>query len=112
MKVNDGYENCKECNGSGILPLDDFACSNCGGSGKVDWVTNAMESIKKSDFLYNQGSISLATNAPADIEFYTNNIVFLKICQNGDFLVKGKKVKNDKKIYDGFVEFLKSAGYY
>lgn len=39
-------------------------------------------------------------------------IEVLKICEDGSFYVKGKKVAEDIKVYEGFVEFLKEAGHY
>lgn len=46
------------------------------------------------------------------IIFSNNNIEALKICGNGDFYIKGKKIINDMKVYKGIVEFLRDAGYY
>lgn len=46
------------------------------------------------------------------IIFSNNNIEVLKICGNGDFYIKGKKIINDMKVYKGIVEFLRDSGYY
>jgi len=58
--------------------------------------------------------IEETTMNPGDITFYVDNnsVEALKICANGDFLVHGKKVKNDIEVYNGFVNFLKEAGHY
>jgi hypothetical protein len=49
----------------------------------------------------------------SDITFSVNNgEEMLKICADGSFYVKGKKVVEDIEVYKGFVEFLKSAGHY
>lgn len=38
--------------------------------------------------------------------FIVNGIEMMKICKNGDFLVKGKKIANDIEVYKTFKEFL------
>lgn len=49
----------------------------------------------------------------SDIVFSVNNgVEMLKICEDGSFYVKGKKVVEDIEVYKGFVEFLKEAGHY
>ena len=46
------------------------------------------------------------------IIFYTNeNNEMLKLCANGDILVKGKLIENDKEVVDAFREFLKLQGF-
>jgi hypothetical protein len=35
----------------------------------------------------------------------------LKLCENGDILVKGKLAENDKEIVDALREFLKGQGF-
>jgi len=68
---------------------------------------------EKEELLFDVEELDLCTE-PSDISFYVgeNNIEALKICANGDFLVHGKKVKNDIDVYNGFVNFLKEAGHY
>ncbi len=34
--------------------------------------------------------------------FYVSSTEMLRICENGDFIVKGKKVANDSEIYGVF----------
>ena len=56
---------------------------------------------------------TLRDNTSRDIIFSVNGgEEVLKICEDGSFLVRGTKVKEDIKIYSAFVEFLKGAGYY
>jgi hypothetical protein len=52
-------------------------------------------------------------------EFQSNTIIFytnvdnemIKLCDNGDILVKGKLIENDKEVVDAMREFLKTQGY-
>lgn len=117
----EGIEICSKCNGKKVItefPSDDNPrlqsplvkeCDKCNGKGKLDWVSNAMTS-KIRDFVS-----TFSFNAPpADVLFSVDNgrKEMLKICENGDFFVKGKKVVNDKQVYEGFIKFLKESGYY
>jgi len=117
MKLNDGEVKCSKCEGTGKEPKSKedcliYGCEFCGGTGKVDWVENAMKSIK-NDSLFHAGNMIASFNPTCDITFYTDgNTESLRLCGNGDFIVKGKKLVNDKKLYEGFVDFLKDAGYY
>jgi hypothetical protein len=49
MKLEEGEEKCSYCNGSGYDETDDnnfyILCLQCGGKGKVDWVTKAMPKV-------------------------------------------------------------------
>lgn len=47
--------------------------------------------------------IEIAENE--DIVFYTPHGEMLRLCGNGDFVVKGKKVTNDMEIYHSMKEF-------
>jgi|TARA_R110000823_G_scaffold244292_2_gene368579 hypothetical protein len=40
-----------------------------------------------------------------------DNVEFLRFDENGDFLVKGKKIINDIEIYHAMKAFLEDAGY-
>lgn len=42
-----------------------------------------------------------------DITFITNDEEMLKLCCNGDILVKGKKIENDIEVVDALREFIK-----
>ena len=52
-------------------------------------------------------------------EFQSNTIIFstnvdnemIKLCDNGDILVKGKLIENDKEVVNAMREFLKTQGY-
>jgi len=50
----------------------------------------------------------------SDISFHVDEGLteVLKICQDGSFYVRGKKVTEDIDVYNGFVDFLRSAGFY
>jgi RecJ-like exonuclease len=101
--VNDGEVKCSKCNGTGDN-ISHEPCDKCLGSGKLDWVSNAMTSANK----FIAGSFS-AINPCSDIIFYTKDQTeALKICDN----VKGKKIVNDKQVYDGFIDFLRDSGHY
>jgi DnaJ-class molecular chaperone len=41
MILNEGEVICDKCNGAGTI-WHGFTCQNCYGTGKLDWVTNAM----------------------------------------------------------------------
>jgi len=104
---------CSKCDGLGVFHSDNspdssFICNKCGGVGKVDWVTNAM--VQKDPSYFNASKI-FETNPCSDISFYHEGIESLKITKDG-FYIKGKKVADDNKIYDAFVDFLKDAGTY
>ena len=51
-------------------------------------------------------------------EFQSNTIIFstnvdnemIKLCDNGDILVKGKLIENDKEVVNAMREFLKTQG--
>ena len=46
------------------------------------------------------------------IQFVTNeNNEMIKLCENGDIFVKGKKIENDKEVVDALREFLKTQGF-
>ena len=58
-KLEDGEIICSKCNGNCFLfgrTIDEMAitCPKCQGSGKVDWITNAMGTPKK-DLLHFTG---------------------------------------------------------
>ena len=42
----------------------------------------------------------------------SGSIEAMKIGADGSFYVRGKKVTEDIEVYNGFVNFLKDAGYY
>jgi hypothetical protein len=117
VEAEDGEVLCPKCDGHMCIENEDGAigtCSKCWGKGKLDWVTNAMTSPNFPSLSASNisvGKIS-ASQLPSDISFFTNGSEILKICGNGDFVVKGKKVASDKKVYEGFVDFLKETGYY
>jgi len=114
MEAIDGYENCSKCDGTGKHTVSDnisTECPKCYGEGKIDWITNAMIEIDKTT-LINHGTKIMSIVPDANIVFNVYDEEYLKICENGDFLVKGRLVKNDQAVYDGFVNFLKSAGFY
>ena len=53
------------------------------------------------------------TPIPGTIIFYTNtgpSEPILKLCENGDILVKGKLIENDKEVVDAMREFLELHG--
>ena len=87
-------------------------CTKCGGAGKLDWITNAMESIDKN--VINIASLPAHTHgnlaAPSTIEFYSGDGTEMLSIKDDGFYVKGKKVVNDLDIYNEFKAFLKQAG--
>ncbi len=58
--------------------------------------------------------LTLVGEGPSDIVFTLNNGCdeVLRICEDGSFYVKGKKVTKDIEVYNGFVDFLKGTGCY
>ena len=119
MILNEGEVKCKKCDGTGRLTKNHHSedvivvdCQKCHGKGKIDWVSNAMSSIKTNE-LFHVGTQIASYNPSHDISFFPDGKTeSLKICENGDFIVKGKKVVDDKKVYKAFVDFLKQAGTY
>lgn len=113
MELNEGEKMCEECAGAGEV-IGDYpyseTCDECGGKGKVDWVSKAMGAIKQSDLFHVGNPVSIQKEN--DITFYQDKQEVLRICTNGDFFVKGAKAANDQKVYEGFVDFLKGAGFY
>ncbi len=68
--------------------------------------------MNKDLLYYDPSNLSLADSL-SDISFCINNgVEMIKICANGDFFVKGKKVTEDIDVYNGFVNFLKESGHY
>ena len=45
-------------------------------------------------------------DTPDDISFICDGKERLRLCENGDFMVKGKIIANDKLLYDAFKEWL------
>ena len=41
-----------------------------------------------------------------DMSFTIGDIEYLRICENGDFIVKGKEVQHDEEVYKGFKEWI------
>ena len=57
-------------------------------------------------------STSVNHNAPSSIYFNNSNgEEVLKLCGNGDILVKGKLIENDKEVVDALREFLKGINF-
>lgn len=122
----EGFEICSKCKGEKVTteyPSKEnnlqspmvSQCDKCGGTGQVDWVTNAMTSSNFPTLSYNNmpGTNIASFQPPNEITFFPDGQTeALKICGNGDFFVKGKKVTNDKKVYKAFVDFLKGQGVY
>ena len=105
--MNEGEVKCSKCNGTGDS-ISHVPCDKCFGTGRLDWVSNAMNSKTK----FTAGTFGMS-NPCSEIIFYTKDqAVALKICDNGDFHIKGKKVTNDKQVYEGFVDFLRDSGHY
>jgi hypothetical protein len=112
----DDSKICETCGGIGET-LENEVCPECKGHGHIDWVSKAMASIKrKKESLI----VGATTNSLIGSTTPSHNIVFhpngsdeaIKICENGDFFVKGKKVTNDKKLYKAFVDFFSGMGLY
>lgn len=51
-------------------------------------------------------TITMSPDIPGDIAFHIKTKVMLEIKENGDFLVKGKKVTNDMEVYKAMKEWL------
>jgi len=51
-------------------------------------------------------------NPNTEITFLIDNEERIKICEDGTFLVNGKKVEKDIELYHAFVNFFKSQGFY
>jgi len=57
MKINEGYENCKECEGKGYIVKHEKIinrCSTCYGLGKLDWITNVTKNLNEEYIPYMQ----------------------------------------------------------
>lgn len=136
--LNDGEMICKKCKGTGKYFSSvsehqhnhtlhhnhgyssyaaETVCSICNGSGKVDWITNAMGEGKRLNNIHTHslpshthGNVALATTLSSDISFYAGGKEMLKLADDG-FYVNGTKLTDDKKIYNRFHKFLKGAGY-
>lgn len=72
---------------------------------------HSSESLQDS---YSLGEAIIVDEPTAgDITFTINEgEEVVRIASNGDFFVRGEKVTEDIKLYEGFVEFLKGAGTY
>lgn len=59
-------------------------------------------------------SMLCVNEGPSDIVFTLNSGCdeVLRICEDGSFYVRGKKVIKDIEVYNGFVDFLKGTGCY
>ena len=108
MELQEHELVCRGCEGSGIKDNDEIAlvvCQKCGGSGKVDWISNAMGSVPSiiQGVTFQQ--------PPSDINFCCDNEEVLRITKDA-FYIKGNKIADDNKIYDAFVDFFKQCGTY
>ena len=118
MQLNEGEVICNKCDGAGAIAKKHHSdgiitvdCPKCYGTGKTDWVTNAMKEIKKPS-LYHPNPVPIMTADPDDaITFYYNGKATIELKKDG-FYIKGNKIADDKKIYKAFVQFLKNAGVY
>jgi len=104
---------CNKCDGEGAIHSDDpqgasVTCPKCDGEGKVDWVSNAMEGVLSFNKLH--GTFT-SINPCADINFQVEGKELLRITKDA-FYIKGRKVVNDDKIYNAFVDFFKQTGTY
>ena len=88
-------------------------CNRCCGSGKIDWIQNAMGEQKSNPLITTPGSHThtIGTTIPNDnVEFYHNGTEMLKIAKD-EFYIQGRKVNDDQKIYDRFNKWLVSSGF-
>jgi len=132
MSLNPGEHQCPKCSGKGKYSeahshshgyssqphhsnagvSESYAvetvCTRCHGSGKLDWITNAMGE-GKSPFLHHAVNPLLSANNN-DITFYSNGKTMLEVKSDG-FYVQGRKIKDDQKVYDRFNKFLRGNGY-
>ena len=113
--LNDGEVICKECEGKGKLYQVDCSyrtCEKCNGDGKVDWVTHAMGPGLNSpivDVLQTNGTLTIPPPS-SDLTFWIHDKEMIKLSEDG-FYIEGRKVSDDKSIYEGFKKFLQSAGF-
>ncbi len=135
MELKPGEIKCNKCNGSGkyctshvhSLPehnhsnphnhnLSSYAaesiCAKCNGAGKVDWITNAMGE-QPNRFItsgsHNHGNLA-GLNPSENVTFHISGSTVLEINKDG-FYVEGRKITDDKEVYDRFNKFLVGAGY-
>jgi len=94
-------------------------CQRCNGTGKLDWISNAMgDAPNKSNVFSMSGHThSLATmpRANSNVSFYHSGTKMLEIKEDGIY-IQDQKVedgagKDKKKIYERFNKFLNRAGY-
>ena len=131
MELNPGEYLCKKCHGKGIWHgtsehkhnmhnhsssyAVEWVCNKCNGTGKLDWVTNAMVRPPHT-YLTSQ----MPSHTHASLASLNNDITFsaggaggsemLKISEDG-FYVDGEKVEDKLKVYERFNDFLVASGY-
>lgn len=114
MNLQEHEVICSKCKGEELLKK---GCDKCGGKGKLDWVSNAMSRkvTLVTPGVYTQEidlSSYISPFIPKDeVTFHNEGEELIRLTKDG-FYVKGKKVAEDKKIYDAFVDFLSGVGTY
>ena len=116
MNLQEHEVICSKCDGEGFIPIDDNVtevCHKCGGKRKLDWVSNAMSRkvTLVTPGVYTQ-EVDLSLCVPLnDITFNFEGVESIRLTKDA-FYVKGKKIADDKKLYDAFVNFLQGVGTY
>ena len=106
MELVAGEYTCPEC--KGVVSANTIICTRCCGAGKIDWVDNAMGEQDRHT-LHHSSMQAFALQPNNDVTFYSNNQEMLKIAEDG-FYVQGRKLKDDKDVYERFNKFLKGVG--
>jgi DnaJ-class molecular chaperone len=116
MNLQEHEVICSKCDGEALITIDDNVkevCDKCGGKGKLDWISNAMSRkvTLVTPGVYTQ-EVDLSPFIPSsDITFHSEGKEMIKLTKDS-FYVKGKKIADDKKLYDAFVDFLRGIGTY
>jgi len=113
MNLQEHEVICSKCDGEAFVTFDGSireVCHKCGGEGKVDWVSNAMQEASCLSTI-SQLHTTLSSLPSNDITFHFEGEDVIKLTKDS-FYVKGKKIADDKKLYDAFVNFFRGVGTY
>jgi len=92
MDLEEGEVICSKCKGKGLILHNDikkmdYNCGKCNGTGKTDWITNAMS----RDFSYIEPGAMM--NPCAEVELYYEGIRTIKTTTDGFKIWGQKKMK-------------------
>ena len=85
---------CENCKGEGKFILFDdreFSCPYCDGSGKIDWVDEVIPNLDHKSRMFERRILSFILNKY--IGDPINELIFFKISQDLEYLVKKQIIK-------------------